>query len=175
MAFLDGLIILMVSSSFLVQSTLENTLSTLLLAADGITKLCLSENSSVLRQHADLLYRDVRRAAIGLTKVYADLEDCRNQQGYATSPLKYTMDQEDESGLVTSWAGWRSPLFVFPQASVSLLRSLLGKLTMDSPVTPLGALPPAVRTRIGERFLFIFTGFMRIHRRTHNHGLNSSF
>lgn len=83
-----------------------------------------SENSSVLRQHADLLYRDVRRAAIGLTKVYADLEDCRNQQGYATSPLKYTMDQEDESG------------------------SLLGKLTMDSPVTPLGALPPAVRTRI---------------------------
>ncbi|VDL79992.1 unnamed protein product [Nippostrongylus brasiliensis] len=82
------------------------------------------ENSAALRDYADQLYQDVRRAAQNLLKEYADLERCRNQQGFTTSPLRYTIDQEEESG------------------------SLLGKLTMDSPLTPLGALPAAERGRI---------------------------
>ncbi|WKX88119.1 hypothetical protein Q1695_008051 [Nippostrongylus brasiliensis] len=82
------------------------------------------ENSAALRDYADQLYQDVRRAAQNLLKEYADLERCRNQQGFTTSPLRYTIDQEEENG------------------------SLLGKLTMDSPLTPLGALPAAERSRI---------------------------
>ncbi|VDL81663.1 unnamed protein product [Nippostrongylus brasiliensis] len=82
------------------------------------------ENSAALRDYADQLYQDVRRAAQNLLKEYAELERCRNQQGFTTSPLRYTIDQEEETG------------------------SLLGKLTMDSPLTPLGALPAAERSRI---------------------------
>ncbi|KHJ85601.1 hypothetical protein OESDEN_14668 [Oesophagostomum dentatum] len=61
----------------------------------NIENLPAGENPSALREHVDLLYRDIRRAAEGL-----------------------------------------------------LRDSLLGKLIMDSPVTPIGALPQAEKTRI---------------------------
>ncbi|KAK6045881.1 hypothetical protein COOONC_16614 [Cooperia oncophora] len=84
-----------------------------------------SENSSAFREHANQLYGELRGGAERLAEEYADLENCRNQQGFATSPLKYTVDQEEHE-----------------------IGSLLGKLTMDGPVTPIGALPAPERARI---------------------------
>ncbi|CAJ0595713.1 unnamed protein product [Cylicocyclus nassatus] len=90
----------------------------------NIENLPSGANPSALREHVDSLYRDIRRAAEGLRREYGELENCRNRQGYSTSPLRYTIDEEDESS------------------------SLLGKLTMDGPVTPIGTLPQAERSRL---------------------------
>ncbi|XGW24955.1 hypothetical protein V3C99_006419 [Haemonchus contortus] len=84
-----------------------------------------SEESSTLRERANQLYGEVRSGAERLAEEYANMENCRNQQGFTTSSLMYTVDQADrENG------------------------SLLGKMTIDGPLTPVGALPAAERTRI---------------------------
>ncbi|EYC07517.1 hypothetical protein Y032_0070g474 [Ancylostoma ceylanicum] len=90
----------------------------------NIENLPIGGNPSALREHVDLLYRDIRIASEGLQREYAELENCRDRQGYNLTALKYTIDEEDESG------------------------SLLGKLTMDNPVTPFAALPQVERNRI---------------------------
>nr|CDJ86661.1 C2 calcium-dependent membrane targeting domain containing protein [Haemonchus contortus] len=83
------------------------------------------EESSTLRERANQLYGEVRSGAERLAEEYANMENCRNQQGFTTSSLMYTVDQADrENG------------------------SLLGKMTIDGPLTPVGALPAAERTRI---------------------------
>ncbi|KIH45052.1 hypothetical protein ANCDUO_24913, partial [Ancylostoma duodenale] len=89
-----------------------------------IENLPVGDNPSALREHVDLLYRDIRIASEGLQREYAELENCRDRQGYNLTALKYTIDEEDESG------------------------SLLGKLTTDNPVTPFAALPQVERNRI---------------------------
>ncbi|KAK6725640.1 hypothetical protein RB195_004139 [Necator americanus] len=90
----------------------------------NIENLPTGENPSALREHVDVLYRDIRIAAEELQREYSRLESCRDRQGYNVSALKYSVYEEDESG------------------------SLLGKLTTDNPVTPFAALPQAERTRI---------------------------
>ncbi|VDM74202.1 unnamed protein product [Strongylus vulgaris] len=66
----------------------------------NIENLPSGANPSALREHVDLLYRDIRRAADNLQREYGELENCRNRQGYSITPLKYATDEEDESGQV---------------------------------------------------------------------------
>ncbi|KAJ1371331.1 hypothetical protein KIN20_033267 [Parelaphostrongylus tenuis] len=98
-----------------------NDMTDLLMHTENIL---ISKNAYDNREHAEVLYNDVRKIAGELLSGYAELENCRNRQGYTISPLKYSLNENDEN------------------------RTILGKLTTDNPVTPLGALPNDERKRI---------------------------
>ncbi|VDM54697.1 unnamed protein product [Angiostrongylus costaricensis] len=71
-----------------------NDMTDVLMDAESLP---ISENASNIREHAEALYNDVRKVSDELLSEYAELENCRNRQGYTTSPLKYCLSDDDEN------------------------------------------------------------------------------